>query len=99
MQQPIPALTPDQRATYEMLSRIQMAWVALWFALGLFTIGFFVFLIALFAGKNAIGTSISGGIDLLLGWALHQVYGHLFPTTSKDSATLPAIPERPKLDQ
>jgi hypothetical protein len=39
---------------------IRMAWVALRFALGLFSIAFFAFLAALFLSRGAASTSILG---------------------------------------
>jgi hypothetical protein len=63
-----------------------MAWVALWFALGLFTIGFFSFLYAIFYLKHqGAEKSILGGIDTLLGFALRTVFAHLFPRPGADS--------------
>jgi hypothetical protein len=98
-------LTESQRKTLEVISHIQQTWVALWFALGLVGVGFIVFILALFFSKDSIAKSISGGIDLVFGWVLRQVYGHLFPSPSNTAgktespATLPAAPEHPKLDQ
>ena len=62
-----------------MTSRISMAWVALWFALGLFAIVLVAFLLAAFYFHNAAPTWLLGAIDTLLGMALTRVYWHLFP--------------------
>jgi hypothetical protein len=61
-----------------------MAWVALWFALVLFSIAFVVFVVALFMSKSAIATSIAGCIDGILGWTLKTVYTYLFPPPPKN---------------
>jgi len=63
-----------------------MAWVALWFALGLFLIAFLVFVVALFMNKSLIATSIEGAIDGILGWTLKTVYLYLFPAPPKKSS-------------
>ena len=80
MSNPPPALTDSQRKTLEVLARIRMAWIALWFALGLFLIAFAVFVLALFLNKNAVATGITGAIDGVLGWTLRTVYSYLFPS-------------------
>jgi uncharacterized membrane protein len=74
-----PVLTEAQRKTVETLAKIRMAWVALWFALGLFSIAFIVFVLALFLGKSAVSTGIVGVIDGILAWTLKTVYSNLFP--------------------
>ena len=80
MPKPLPDLTPAQLNVYETLERIRMAWVALWFVLGLFTIALFTFLVALFVlPGDAASKSILGVINALLGGALGIVLRHLFP--------------------
>jgi hypothetical protein len=59
-----------------------MMWVSLIVVLGLLVTGFVAFLIALFSSYQPIGTSILGGIDLLLGLLLRQVYRSLFPSAT-----------------
>ena len=78
-----PALTDRQRLTIETLAKIRMAWVALWFALVLFSIAFVVFVVAIFTSRNAAATSIEGIIDGILAWILKIVYSHLFPPPKK----------------
>jgi len=56
-----------------------MAWVALWFALGLFAIVLFAFLLAAFYFHNTAPTWLLGTIEVLLGGNLARVYWHLFP--------------------
>jgi hypothetical protein len=59
-----------------------MAWVALYFILILFSIGFLSFLGALFfLESQAVSKSILGGIDTLLAWALKIILTNLFPDT------------------
>jgi len=89
MSNPLPALTDRQLKTYEVLARVRMAWIALYFALGLFLTAFFVFVLALFLGKNAIATSIVGLIDGILGWVLRTVYSYLFPSGQKAASGKP----------
>jgi hypothetical protein len=73
-------VTPNQLKFLETTSRIKMAWVALWFALALFSIGFFAFLGAIFfMPEKETAAAILGGVDLLLAFALHRVYSYLFP--------------------
>jgi hypothetical protein len=80
MKQLPPDLTPNQLKVFETLERIKMAWIALFCALGLFTLGFVCFLYAIFfLNEHTIPKTILGGIDTLLGWILHIVYAHLFP--------------------
>lgn len=78
---PPPDYTPAQLSTYEVLQRIRMAWVALWFALGLFTIATLTFLVALFVlSADAPSKAILGIIDSIVGATLFRVYAYLFPT-------------------
>jgi hypothetical protein len=81
---PPPADEPRDRLTvFETVQRIKMAWVALWFLLIAFAIGFGCFLYSAFsATSNTTATVISGGIDLMLAWALKIVLTHLFPAKS-----------------
>jgi hypothetical protein len=83
MSKPLPDLTPERLNVYETLERIRMAWVALWFVLGLFTITLLTFLVALFVlPGDAPSKSILGVINALLGTALGIVLRHLFPGRS-----------------
>ncbi len=77
-------LTPSQLKVYEVVQRIRMAWVALFFALGLFSIGFLAFLYSVFfLDEHTVPKIILGGIDSLLGWCLKIVYSDLFPGGAK----------------
>ncbi len=76
-------LSVRQLKTFEVTQRIKMAWVALWFALGLFAIVLVAFLLAAFYFHNAAPTWLLGAIDLLLGMALNKVYSYLFPSPAK----------------
>jgi hypothetical protein len=63
-----------------------MMWVSLIVVLSLLSIGFISFLIALFFYERPVATSLLGGIDLLLGLLLRQVYGHFFPSQPRSNA-------------
>lgn len=77
-------LTPDQLKIYTELQRIRMGWLTLYVVLGLFTIGFFSFLYALFfIHEQTLAKAITGGIDTLLGWALKNIVAYLFPSKKK----------------
>lgn len=77
-------LTPDQLKIYTELQRIRMGWLTLYVVLGLFTIGFFSFLYALFfIHEQTLSKAITGGIDTLLGWALKDIVAYLFPSKKK----------------
>ena len=61
-----------------------MAWTAMLVILTLLSIGFFCFLYAMFfLPEQAVAKGILGGIDGLLGWALHRIIGNLFPDKRK----------------
>jgi hypothetical protein len=48
--------------------------------LTLLCLGFFSFLYAMFfLPEQGVAKGILGGIDGLLGWALHRIIGNLFP--------------------
>lgn len=73
-------LTPSQLKAFEVFHRIQMAYVALYWALSLFALGFLSFLYAIFfVSEHTAPKTILGGIDALLGLILRTVYAHLFP--------------------
>lgn len=73
-------LTTSQLKAFEVFHRIQMAYIALYCALGLFTTGFLSFLVAIFfVNEHTAPKTILGGIDALLGLILRTVYAHLFP--------------------
>jgi len=75
-----PSLTDKQRKTYEVLQKIRMAWVVLWFVLCLFSAGFIAFLWSLFVlPSDALAKSALGGTNFLLGWAMKAVVRYLFP--------------------
>jgi hypothetical protein len=74
-------MSDSQLKTLEVLARIRMAWVALWFALVLFTITLLALLAAVFYLKtDTASKGFLGVIDSLLAIALTRVYWHLFPS-------------------
>jgi hypothetical protein len=80
MKQLPPDLTPAQIKVYEVIQRNRMAWTTLVVVLGLLIFGFFSFLYAMFfLPQQGVAKGVLGGIDLLLGWALHRIVGNLFP--------------------
>jgi hypothetical protein len=84
MKDQIPSLTDKQLRVYEVIHRVRMAWVALIVVLGAFTAVLIVLLFAAFS--QTVGPWIKGAfaaIDTLLGFCLHQVIRHLFPTRKK----------------
>jgi hypothetical protein len=82
MKQLPPNLTPGQIKVYEVIQRNRMAWTTLLVVLGLLIIGFFSFLYAMFfLPQQDVAKGVLGGIDLLLGWAVHTIVGNLFPKT------------------
>ncbi|MGD1092669.1 MAG: hypothetical protein ABSB35_11860 [Bryobacteraceae bacterium] len=84
MTRPDYTITPEQLKVYEALERIQMAWIALWAALVLFTVVLAAFLYALFfVDQQDVAKVIMAGIDGTLGWALRTVYAYLFPAKQK----------------
>jgi hypothetical protein len=73
-------LTPSQLKVYEVVHRIRMAWVTLGCVLGLFVLGFFSFLYAMFfVESHEVPKGVLGGIDALLAWALKIILNNLFP--------------------
>lgn len=81
-----PKLTKDQRETYRLFHEIAMAWVALVVAILLFLGTTVVYLLLLFRPTiDASAKLVTGGIDLILGWCLRQVYGHLFPSGKQEN--------------
>ena len=80
----IPSLTDKQLKTYEVMQRIQMARITLGVVLGAFILVLICLLITAFtsiAGPNIKWAFAT--IDGLLGFCLHQVVRHLFPTRKK----------------
>jgi len=76
-----PNFTPKQLHAYEVLQRIRMAWVALWFILVLLAIGLLSFLVALFwVQSQSTAKVLLGGVDTLLGLALRTIIAYLFPS-------------------
>jgi hypothetical protein len=76
-------VTRKQAEVAEIIAGIVMKAVALAVVLILLTAGFVVFLYAVLKLDRPIATGILGGIDVLLGVLLRQVYGSLFPTPPK----------------
>jgi hypothetical protein len=86
MSKPDYTITPEQLKVYEALQKIQMAWIALWAALILFTVVLAAFLFALFfVPEQSAAKGIMAAIDGTLGWALRTVYAYLFPSAGKAS--------------
>lgn len=82
-----PVLTDEQLRTYEVLARIKMATVALWFLLVIFAAFSGAFLLAIFLLPSDVpAKAILGGIDGGLGSLLHIVYRYLFPRQAKHAA-------------
>ena len=72
-------LTPEQLVVCRELELIKMTWVAFLFVMPLFAIGFLAFLGAVFfVHQQVIPKSIIGGVDALLGWAVHTIVSFLF---------------------
>jgi hypothetical protein len=58
-----------------------MAWTALVVVLGLFTVGFALFIYALLAlPSQEVAKTALGGIDFLLGWSVKAIVSSLFPS-------------------
>jgi hypothetical protein len=72
--------TKPQAEVARVLSDILFKGAALFVVLLLLIVGFVAFLYALFKLDKPVATSVLGGVDLLLGVLLKQVYGSLFPT-------------------
>jgi hypothetical protein len=72
--------TKPQAEVARLLSEIVFKGLALAVVLFLLVVGFFAFLYALFRLERPVSTGILGGMDILLGVLLRQVYGSLFPT-------------------
>jgi membrane-bound ClpP family serine protease len=75
-------VTKGQAEVARVLSEIVFKGIALFVVLALLVIGFLAFIYALFRLDKPVSTGILGGVDLLLGFLLRQVYGSLFPTKS-----------------
>jgi hypothetical protein len=76
--------SPQQLQAYEVLQRIRMAWVALWFILILLAIGLISFLVALFwVQSQSTAKVLLGGVDTLLSLSLRTVIAYLFPPPKK----------------
>ena len=81
-------LTSDQLAVYQVLQRIRMGWTTLIVLLGLFGVGFGAFLYAIFTiPEQTVSKGIVGAIDTLLGWSIHAIVGHLFPSPKKQASS------------
>lgn len=76
---PEKTLSDKQLNVYREVARIRMAWVVLFVILGLFAVGFIAFLYAALTGTGSNTVqAITGGIDLLLGWAVKMIVKYLF---------------------
>ena len=77
-------LTPDQLTVYKEIQNIRMAWVAFWFVMPLFTIGFLAFLVSLFwVAEQPFAKGILGGVDLLLTFPVRTIISYLFPRRNR----------------
>lgn len=76
-----PNLTGNQLKTYEVLQRIRMAWLTLYVVLSCFVVVLICLLITAFTSLGGPHLAWAfATIDGLLGFCLHQVVRHLFPT-------------------
>lgn len=85
MTKQIPSLTGRQLKTYEVAARVQMARITLGVVLGAFIVVLVALLVAAFS--NFAGPRIKWAfvvIDGLLGFCLHQIVRHLFPTAESE---------------
>jgi hypothetical protein len=84
---PLPVdLSDKQLKTYEVLQRIKMAWVALWFVLSLFSVALLAFLAALFfLQSEAAAKMILGVVNGILAWIMKIVFNYLFPNPKRAS--------------
>jgi hypothetical protein len=81
---PPPDLSLAQIKVYEVIQRNRMAWTTLTVVLTLLTVGFLSFLFAMFLlPQQDVAKGVLGGIDALLGWAVHRIVGNLFPKRAK----------------
>jgi hypothetical protein len=79
-------LSNKQLKTREVLQRLQMAWIALWFVLILFSIALLAFLAALFLLKSeGAAKTVLGGVNGILAWITKIVFSYLFPTSKRSS--------------
>ena len=84
MNEEILKITPDQLIVYKELESNKMAWVAFWFVMPLFTIGFLAFLASIFlVHEQTFPKSIAGGVDFLLGFPVHRIISYLFPSSAR----------------
>lgn len=75
--------TYKQLKTHEVLQRIKMAWIALWFALILFSIALLAFLAAIFFLRSeGAAKTILGAVNGILAWITKIVFSYLFPSQS-----------------
>jgi hypothetical protein len=73
-------LSREQVEAYVILQKVSQAWTAMIWMLILFTVGFFAFLYSLFAvNEQGWAKLIVGGIDTLMAYAIHSIFGYLFP--------------------
>jgi hypothetical protein len=79
-----PKYSAQQLQAYEVLQRIRMAWVALWFILILLAIGVVSFLVSLFLVQSqSTAKVLLGGVDTLLGLSVRTIIAYLFPSPKK----------------
>lgn len=76
-----PPLTPEQLATFSVLQKNKMAWVALIFMFFVFAVVLAALLVSAFTGKGEawlkIGLLLLDGI---VGWGIKRILTYLFPT-------------------
>jgi hypothetical protein len=82
-------LSDKQLKTHEVLQRIRMAWIALWFVLILFSVALLAFLAAIFFLKSEFAAKpILGAVNGILAWITKIVFSYLFPNPERCSTTV-----------
>ena len=79
-------LNNRQLKTREVLQRLKMAWIALWFVLILFSIALLAFLAGLFLLKSeGAAKAVLGAVNGILAWITKIVFSYLFPSPNRSS--------------
>ena len=74
------SVSAEQAQVAKVLADIAFKGIALFVVLALLIVGFFVFIYGVLYLDKPLSEAILGGVDLMLGVLLRQVYGSLFPT-------------------
>ena len=85
------SLTDRQLKVFEVVQKNRMAWIAFAIVMGMFVLVFGIFVYAAFwrpdvGGWTKVGIFLLDGV---LGWAVKQIVGFLFPAPSS-AASAPA---------